>query len=112
MEILGHSQIAVTMNIYAHVVQDTQREAVSHLDRMLKRRPVVIDRPVDVRCGCQRPPAMIGWGPFHWWARTVSNRRHLLCKPGTPISERFAQLIPPVRGRRHGVQAAAAATPD
>ncbi len=39
MEILGHSQIAVTMNIYAHVVQDTQREAVSHLDRMLKRRP-------------------------------------------------------------------------
>lgn len=38
MEILGHSQIAVTMNIYAHVVQDTQREAVSHLDRMLKRQ--------------------------------------------------------------------------
>jgi integrase len=37
-EILGHSQIAVTMNIYAHVVQDTQREAVSHLDRMLKRQ--------------------------------------------------------------------------
>jgi integrase len=26
MEILGHSQIAVTMNVYAHVVQDTQRE--------------------------------------------------------------------------------------
>lgn len=38
MEILGHSQIAVTMNICTHVVQDTQREAVSHLDRMLKRR--------------------------------------------------------------------------
>lgn len=38
MEILGHSQIAVTMNIYTHVVQDTQREAVSHLDRMLKRQ--------------------------------------------------------------------------
>ncbi|MEV5970971.1 tyrosine-type recombinase/integrase [Streptomyces sp. NPDC051921] len=39
MEILGHSQIAVTMNVYAHVVQDTQREAVSHLDRLLRRRP-------------------------------------------------------------------------
>ncbi|MET4644130.1 integrase [Streptomyces atratus] len=39
MEILGHSQIAVTMNVYAHVVLDTQREAVSHLDRILKRRP-------------------------------------------------------------------------
>ncbi|MFI0755869.1 tyrosine-type recombinase/integrase [Streptomyces anulatus] len=37
MEILGHSQIAVTMNIYVHVVQDTQREVVSHLNRMLKR---------------------------------------------------------------------------
>ncbi|MGW1276838.1 tyrosine-type recombinase/integrase [Streptomyces tsukubensis] len=40
MEILGHSQIAVTMNVYTHVVQDTQREAVSHVDRLLRRRPV------------------------------------------------------------------------
>ncbi|MFB7354294.1 tyrosine-type recombinase/integrase [Streptomyces gardneri] len=39
MEILGHSQIAVTMNVYAHVVQDTQRDAVSHMDRLLRRRP-------------------------------------------------------------------------
>jgi hypothetical protein len=39
MEILGHSQIAMTMNVYTHVVQDTQREAVSHMDRMLRRRP-------------------------------------------------------------------------
>ncbi|WP_320781954.1 site-specific integrase [Streptomyces sp. CRN 30] len=38
MEILGHSQIAVTMNVYTHVVQDTQREAVSHMDRLLVRR--------------------------------------------------------------------------
>jgi hypothetical protein len=28
----------MTMNIYTHVVQDTQREAVSHLDRMLNAR--------------------------------------------------------------------------
>ncbi|MFC9591590.1 tyrosine-type recombinase/integrase [Streptomyces sp. NPDC056944] len=39
MEILGHSQIAVTMNVYTHVVQDTQREAVSHMDRLLRTRP-------------------------------------------------------------------------
>ncbi|MFD5108793.1 tyrosine-type recombinase/integrase [Streptomyces cinereoruber] len=39
MEILGHSQIAVTMNVYTHVVQDTQREAVSHIDRLLRNRP-------------------------------------------------------------------------
>ncbi|MEU6115066.1 site-specific integrase [Streptomyces sp. NPDC047117] len=38
MEILGHSQIAITMNTYTHVVQDTQREAVSHMDRLLLRR--------------------------------------------------------------------------
>ncbi|WP_369144031.1 tyrosine-type recombinase/integrase [Streptomyces sp. R44] len=39
MEILGHSQIAVTMNVCTHVVQDTQREAVSHMDRLLRSRP-------------------------------------------------------------------------
>jgi integrase len=38
MEILGHSQISITMDVYTHVVQDTQREAVSHMDRLLKRR--------------------------------------------------------------------------
>ncbi|MFH9687184.1 tyrosine-type recombinase/integrase [Streptomyces sp. NPDC017413] len=45
MEILGHSQISITMDVYTHVVQDTQREAISHMDRLLKRRtPVVSDR--------------------------------------------------------------------
>ncbi|MET7907134.1 site-specific integrase [Streptomyces avermitilis] len=38
MEILGHSQISITMDVYTHVVQDTQREAISHMDRLLKRR--------------------------------------------------------------------------
>ncbi|PGH49133.1 site-specific integrase [Streptomyces sp. Ru87] len=41
MEILGHSQISMTMDVYTHVAQDTQREAISHMDRLLKRR---IDR--------------------------------------------------------------------
>ncbi|MGW0566173.1 tyrosine-type recombinase/integrase [Streptomyces tauricus] len=45
MEILGHSQISITMDVYTHVVQDTQREAISHMDRLLKRRPVAGDRP-------------------------------------------------------------------
>jgi hypothetical protein len=31
MEILGHSQIAVTMNTYTHVVDDAQRDAVDSL---------------------------------------------------------------------------------
>ncbi|MEU5401072.1 MULTISPECIES: tyrosine-type recombinase/integrase [unclassified Streptomyces] len=39
MEILGHSQISITMDVYTHVVQDTKREAISHMDRLLKRRP-------------------------------------------------------------------------
>lgn len=38
MEILGHSQIAVTMNIYTHVSEDRRREAMGHMDRLLKRR--------------------------------------------------------------------------
>ena len=38
MEILGHSQIAVTMNIYTHVSDGNRREAMSHMDRLLKRR--------------------------------------------------------------------------
>jgi integrase len=29
MEILGHSQISLTMDVYTHVVQDTQREAIT-----------------------------------------------------------------------------------
>lgn len=45
MEALEHSQIGITMDVYTHVVQDTQREAISHMDRLLTRRPVVSDRP-------------------------------------------------------------------
>jgi len=36
MEILGHSQIGVTMNVYTHVVQNTQQEALATMDRLLK----------------------------------------------------------------------------
>jgi integrase len=32
MEILGHSQISTTMNIYAHVLPRVQREAITGLD--------------------------------------------------------------------------------
>ncbi|MEW1634486.1 site-specific integrase [Streptomyces sp. NPDC093801] len=38
MEILGHSQISITMDVYTHVVDDTKREAISHMDRMLRRQ--------------------------------------------------------------------------
>lgn len=38
MEIPGHSQISITMDVYTHVAHDTQREAISHMDRLLKRR--------------------------------------------------------------------------
>ncbi|MFE9678304.1 tyrosine-type recombinase/integrase [Streptomyces sp. NPDC006259] len=38
MEILGHSQISITMDVHTHVVHDTRREAISHVDRLLKRR--------------------------------------------------------------------------
>lgn len=38
MEILGHSQIAVTMNVYTHVSDDNRREVMGHMNRLLKRR--------------------------------------------------------------------------
>ncbi|GGP61679.1 hypothetical protein GCM10010214_39340 [Streptomyces abikoensis] len=38
MEILGHSQISITMDVYTHVASETQPEAISHTDRLLKRR--------------------------------------------------------------------------
>ncbi|MDQ0581646.1 hypothetical protein QF030_003824 [Streptomyces rishiriensis] len=33
-EILGHSQISIPMDVYTHVVHDTPREAISHMDRL------------------------------------------------------------------------------
>ena len=39
-ELMGHSQIAVTMNVYTHVVQKSKREAIKTIGRLL--RP---DRP-------------------------------------------------------------------
>ncbi|WP_436788359.1 site-specific integrase [Yinghuangia sp. YIM S10712] len=38
MEILGHSKISVTMDVYMHVPDALKREAIAHLDRMLGRR--------------------------------------------------------------------------
>lgn len=39
METLGHSQISLTMNTYAHVIPALQREAASKMDRMLRAAP-------------------------------------------------------------------------
>lgn len=38
MEIFGHSRIGITVDVYTHVVQDIQREAVSHMDRLFRKR--------------------------------------------------------------------------
>jgi integrase len=35
MEILGHSQISLTMNTYAHVIEDLQREAAERMEEVL-----------------------------------------------------------------------------
>jgi integrase len=35
MDTLGHSQIAVTMNTYGHVIPAMQREAAGHMDAAL-----------------------------------------------------------------------------
>jgi hypothetical protein len=46
MDILGHSQIALTMNTYGHVFLSIQREAASKMDEILSR--------VDVRVAVKR----------------------------------------------------------
>lgn len=37
METLGHSQIALTMNLYSHVIPSLQREAAAKMDEVLAR---------------------------------------------------------------------------
>jgi integrase len=39
MEILGHSQIALTMNTYSHVAPEVSREAADRIARMLWQIP-------------------------------------------------------------------------
>jgi integrase len=38
MEILGHSQISVTMDTYAHVLSEVQAEAVEGVADLLQRK--------------------------------------------------------------------------
>ncbi|MFK0108454.1 hypothetical protein ACIQTC_26720, partial [Streptomyces sp. NPDC091217] len=37
-DVKRQAQISITMDVYTHVVQDTQREAMSHMDRLLRSR--------------------------------------------------------------------------
>jgi integrase len=45
MEILGHSQIAVTMNTYTHVVSQLQAEAMAKMDGVLELGEAADDTP-------------------------------------------------------------------
>lgn len=45
MEILGHSQISTTMNIYAHVLPRVQREAITGLDAMFTEQKPAETKP-------------------------------------------------------------------
>jgi integrase len=38
METLGHSQIGITMNVYAHVMPAMQRDAADRMDAVLGSR--------------------------------------------------------------------------
>ena len=40
MDLLGHSQIAVTMNTYSHVVPALRKEAANQMDQILNPKPV------------------------------------------------------------------------
>ncbi|GAA1912584.1 hypothetical protein GCM10009716_22960 [Streptomyces sodiiphilus] len=36
--IRASEQVSITMDMYTHVVHDTQRKAISHMERLLRRR--------------------------------------------------------------------------
>jgi integrase len=38
MDVLGHSQIGLTMNTYAHVIPELRREAADRMDDLLLER--------------------------------------------------------------------------
>lgn len=38
MELMGHSKISMTMDVYAHVVDKSKREAINVIDELLKRK--------------------------------------------------------------------------
>ncbi len=40
MEILGHSQIAITMNTYTHVIPELRKDAAERMDQLLQERDV------------------------------------------------------------------------
>jgi len=44
MEVLGHSQIAITMNLYAHVLPATRKEAAARMDDIFAPPPKTADR--------------------------------------------------------------------
>ncbi|GAA3164582.1 hypothetical protein GCM10017688_09480 [Streptomyces ramulosus] len=90
MEILGHSQISMTTDVYTHVAQDTQREAISNMDRLPRRRinrdrPPPLMSPVDVRS--PEPSPARGFFPDQIESPlSDSNRRPSLYKSGALAS--------------------------
>jgi hypothetical protein len=40
MELLGHSQIAITMNTYSHMVPALRKETANQMDQILNPKPV------------------------------------------------------------------------
>ena len=38
MEILGHSEIGMTMNTYSHVVPELRRDAAARMDDVIRER--------------------------------------------------------------------------
>lgn len=45
MEILGHSQISITMNTYSHVVPQLQQDAARRMDSLITERRTDKDEP-------------------------------------------------------------------
>jgi integrase len=58
MEVLGHSEIGVTMNTYTHVLLQLRQDAADAMDMLLG--------PQIVAVGSSRGPSRLGEGPLAW----------------------------------------------
>ncbi len=52
-EMLGHTNISITLGTYSHVLPDMQSEATSALERLLARRPPTEDPPGQANTGVE-----------------------------------------------------------
>ena len=103
MEVLGHSQVTLTLNTYSHVIPSLGREAADRMDDVLRASPAAApvedgDAPGRVRGGLDPGPALPADGHPH---------RYEHHRPPDRLGRDDRDVHVPGRAGGHQVQAAA-----